>query len=57
MTTAYHPSADGQSERTNATMETMLRYLLVEQCEVHHLQQVQHAQARIEELQQFNVRR
>ena len=29
MTTAYHPSADGQAERTNQTVETALRCLLV----------------------------
>jgi hypothetical protein len=29
MTTAYHPAADGQSERTNQTVETALRCLLV----------------------------
>ena len=28
VTTAYHPSADGQSERTNATLEIALRYLV-----------------------------
>ena len=29
MTTAYYPSADGQAERTNQTVETALRCLLV----------------------------
>ena len=29
MTTAYHPSADGQAERSNQTIETALRCLLV----------------------------
>ena len=29
LTTAYHPSADGQAERTNQTVETALRCLLV----------------------------
>ena len=30
MTTAYHPQADGQSERTNRTIEAMLRILVLE---------------------------
>ena len=29
MTTAYHPSADGQAERSNQTVETALRCLLI----------------------------
>ena len=28
VTTSYHPSADGQSERTNVTLEIALRYLV-----------------------------
>lgn len=33
MTAAHHPSADGQSERTKATVETILRCMLVGQYE------------------------
>lgn len=33
MTTAYHPSADGQAERTNQTVEIALRCLLIGQYE------------------------
>lgn len=30
MSTAYHPQTDGQSERTNQTVEIMLRYIISE---------------------------
>ena len=30
MTTAYHPQADGQSERTNRTVEATLRIMVLE---------------------------
>lgn len=46
MTTAYHPSADGQAERTNQTVETALRCLLVgkyEQLWADYLAQVEYS--------------